>query len=109
MASDATEADLLTRWLAPDDAERAFRVVDTATSAGRELVAACGLPWRGFDGAGDVEQYTAGFVRFADVSMALSLPPRADWVVSLEWYARSARVPGAVSCWLRQKEAVGNP
>ena len=39
--------------------------------------------WRGYDGAGDVEEYTNGFVRFVDLTIPLALP-RADWVVSLE-------------------------
>ena len=39
--------------------------------------------YRGFDGAGDVEAYTRGFVSFIDLTMPLALP-RADWVVSLE-------------------------
>ena len=49
---------------------------------GRELVSE-GLQWSGFDGAGDVEEFTGGFVRFADLTMPLALP-RADWVISLE-------------------------
>jgi hypothetical protein len=39
--------------------------------------------WLGYDGAGDVEEYTRGFVRFADLTLPLALP-RADWVVALE-------------------------
>ena len=39
--------------------------------------------WRGYDGAGDVEEYTQGFVKFVDLTIPLALP-RADWVVSLE-------------------------
>ena len=50
---------------------------------GHELQADCGLRWRGYDGAGDIEEYTRGFVHFADLTIPLSLP-RADWVVSLE-------------------------
>lgn len=49
---------------------------------GRELRQE-GLDWRGFDGAGDIVEYTDGFVRFADLTIPLALP-RADWVVSLE-------------------------
>jgi hypothetical protein len=37
----------------------------------------------GFDGAGNVEEVTGGFVRFADLSLPLQMP-RADWVVALE-------------------------
>ena len=39
--------------------------------------------WRGYDGAGDIEQYTEGFVQFVDLTVPLVLP-RADWVLSLE-------------------------
>lgn len=39
--------------------------------------------WRGFDGAGNVEEATDGFVQFVDLTVPLSLP-RADWVLSLE-------------------------
>ena len=41
------------------------------------------LVWRGYDGAGNVESYTRGFVRFVDLTTPLALP-RADWVLSLE-------------------------
>lgn len=36
----------------------------------------------GYDGAGDVEEFTHGFVNYIDLSSLLSLP-RADWVASL--------------------------
>ena len=42
-----------------------------------------GINWRGYDGAGNVEQYTNGYVRFFDLTLPLSLP-KADWVLSLE-------------------------
>ena len=35
--------------------------------------------WQGWDGAGDVEEYTRGLVSFVDLTMPLALP-RADWV-----------------------------
>ncbi len=41
------------------------------------------IDWRGYDGAGNVEDFTGGFVRFFDLTLPLSLP-RADWVLSLE-------------------------
>ena len=41
------------------------------------------IAWRGYDGAGNIEEYTNGFVRFFDLTVNLSLP-RADWVLSLE-------------------------
>ena len=41
------------------------------------------LDWRGFDGAGNVEEVTNGFVRYFDLTVPLSLP-RTDWVMSLE-------------------------
>ena len=41
------------------------------------------IAWHGYDGAGNIEEYTSGFVRFFDLTIPLSLP-RADWVLSLE-------------------------
>lgn len=41
------------------------------------------LLYRGYDGAGDVEVYTQGFLRFFDLSIPLNLPV-SDWVMSLE-------------------------
>jgi len=41
------------------------------------------IDWQGYDGAGNVEMYTKGFVRFFDLTLPLSLP-RADWMLSLE-------------------------
>lgn len=41
------------------------------------------IPYRGYDGAGNVELATSGFVQWFDLSLPLSLP-RADWVLSLE-------------------------
>lgn len=41
------------------------------------------VDWRGYDGAGNVEAFTGGFVRFVDLTIPLSLP-KADWVLSLE-------------------------
>lgn len=39
--------------------------------------------WQGYDGAGDVKNFTRGFVSFVDLTIPLALP-RADWVLSLE-------------------------
>lgn len=39
--------------------------------------------WRGWDGAGNVEEWTNGFVEWFDLTMPLSMP-KADWVMSLE-------------------------
>ena len=39
--------------------------------------------YRGLDGAGNVEEVTDGFVRFADLTKPLATP-RADWVLSTE-------------------------
>tara|TARA_B110000046_G_scaffold161381_1_gene175074 strand:- start:182 stop:1141 length:960 start_codon:yes stop_codon:yes gene_type:complete len=38
--------------------------------------------YMGYDGAGDVEAFTRGFIRYVDLSLQLSLR-RADWVASL--------------------------
>ena len=42
-----------------------------------------GFLWRGFDGAGNIEAVTDGFVDWFDLTLPLSLP-RAHWVISLE-------------------------
>jgi hypothetical protein len=41
------------------------------------------LDYRAYDGAGNVEKYTHGFLNYFDLTMPLSLP-KADWVMSLE-------------------------
>ena len=40
--------------------------------------------YRGYDGSGNIDVLTNGFVKYADMSQPLRLSPRADWVVSLE-------------------------
>ena len=42
------------------------------------------LQYRGYDGAGNVEAYTGGFVRFFDATASSLELPRADWLLSLE-------------------------
>ena len=41
------------------------------------------VEWNSYDGAGNTEEYTKGFVNFVDLTLPLDLP-KADWVVSLE-------------------------
>ena len=41
------------------------------------------LLYRGYDGAGDVEDYTFGYLQFFDLTIPLNLPV-SDWVLSLE-------------------------
>ena len=41
------------------------------------------LKWNSYDGAGNVYEYTKGFVNYCDLTFPLELP-KADWVVSLE-------------------------
>lgn len=41
------------------------------------------LIYRGYDGAGDVEEYTYGYLKFFDLSIPLNLPV-TDWVISFE-------------------------
>lgn len=41
------------------------------------------IAWNAYDGAGDIVEYTKGFVEYFDLTMPLELP-RADWVISLE-------------------------
>jgi len=41
------------------------------------------LIYKGYDGAGDVEDYTHGYLRFFDLTIPLNLP-RTDWILCLE-------------------------
>ena len=51
---------------------------------GKALLARDGRhDYRAYDGSGNVEQWTKGFVRFADITTPLSLP-KAHWVVTTE-------------------------
>ena len=42
------------------------------------------VDFRAFDGSGNIDALTDGFVHYADLSQPLELRPRADWVFSLE-------------------------
>lgn len=42
------------------------------------------VAWRGYDGAGDVERFTDGYVHYADLTLPTLALPRADYVLSLE-------------------------
>ena len=61
-------------------------VLDLGAGVGQygHALVAKGLKWRGYDGAGDVEDYTDGYVKYADLTAPLSLHDRADWVMCLE-------------------------
>ena len=51
---------------------------------GHELMARKpNLKYASFDGAGNVEEYTEGFVGFFDLAIPLAVP-RADWILCLE-------------------------
>lgn len=41
------------------------------------------IRYRGYDGAGNIEAYTKGFLQWIDLTKPLALP-RSDWVMSLE-------------------------
>lgn len=41
------------------------------------------VEWKSYDGAGNVYEYTKGFVNYFDLTLPLELP-KADWVVALE-------------------------
>ena len=86
VAADAIIVDVLLRLLRPQ-ASQSTSVLDLGAGLGQYghalLSAEPGVRWRGFDGAGNVEEVTGGFVQFMDLTVPLSLP-RADWVLSLE-------------------------
>lgn len=50
----------------------------------QHLLANFSIKWRGYDGALNVDSYTNGYVRFADLSRPVHLGFVADWVMSLE-------------------------
>jgi hypothetical protein len=41
------------------------------------------IEWNSYDGAGNIYEYTKGFVNYFDLTLPLELP-KADWVVNLE-------------------------
>ena len=40
--------------------------------------------WRGYEGSGNIQEASRGFVHWADLSVHFNLPERADWVMCLE-------------------------
>ena len=68
-----------------DVAGRNASVLDLGCGVGHYAgpLRACGLTWRGYDGADNIEEATGGRVAFADVTAPLHLDT-ADWVVALE-------------------------
>ena len=84
--ADAVIVDVLHRLLSPPGG-RQLSINDFGAGVGQYGRALLSLnpstQWRGFDGSGDCESYTSGFVRFIDLTMPLSLP-RAHWVLLLE-------------------------
>ena len=92
LAADSTVVDFLSRLLkrCEDDACASWRsrsLNDFGAGIGgygRALLAVDSrFRWSGYDGAGNIEEASNGFVRYFDLTTPLSLP-RADYVMSLE-------------------------
>ena len=82
---------LLVNITSPANASRSarrFSINDFGAGVGQygaALLAAQPASWYlAYDGAGDVEWYTSGFVSFVDLTLPNLALPRADWVLSLE-------------------------
>ena len=80
--ADAIIVDVLLQILKPDGGSRAS-VLDLGAGLsqyGHALLSADSrVAWRGYDGAGNVEESTGSFVRFVDLTVPLSLPRAAVW------------------------------
>ena len=83
----ATLIALLTRQFDAPASPRWMTLIDFGAGVGQYGHALLSqepqLNYRGYDGAGGVETFTRGFLRYVDLTVQLSLP-RADWVLSLE-------------------------
>jgi len=76
----------LLRRRASDDGARFWSITDFGAGVGQyghALLSFDDFPYRGYDGAGNAEQVSGGFLRFVDFTLPLCLP-RTDWVMSLE-------------------------
>jgi hypothetical protein len=90
VVADDVVVSTLIQLLAPPGAGRShLTLLDFGAGVGqygRALIAAqpqLARAYRGFDGAGNVENVTKGFVRFFDLTTNLALG-RSDWVMSIE-------------------------
>ena len=92
LAADSMVVDFLTRLLrrCDDDACVSWRSLSLSDFGagiggyGRALLARdTRYKWVGYDAAGNIEEASAGFVKFFDLTTPLSLP-RTDYVMSLE-------------------------
>ena len=83
--ADSTLVDVLSRLLA-DEKHGPVSIVDFGAGVGQVCHTLLSLNpranCRAYDGGGDVEEVTGGFVRFLDLSVELALQP-ADWLLSL--------------------------
>ena len=86
-AADETVVAALHRLLSPSKGSEFQSLLDLGAGVGQYGHALLALDLRhryaGYDGAGDVENVTVGFVRYADLTTPLMVP-RADWVFSAE-------------------------
>eukprot|EP00585_Thalassiosira_rotula_P008075 CAMPEP_0196139394 /NCGR_PEP_ID=MMETSP0910-20130528/6686_1 /TAXON_ID=49265 /ORGANISM="Thalassiosira rotula, Strain GSO102" /LENGTH=331 /DNA_ID=CAMNT_0041400111 /DNA_START=135 /DNA_END=1127 /DNA_ORIENTATION=- len=78
---------IVTELLAFIDKEKISSINDFGAGVGQYKHAILserpGITWNSYDGAGNVHEYTQGFVDYVDLTLPLELP-RSDWVLSLE-------------------------
>ena len=88
-AADSTVVAALDRLLRPHQSDSAYHsILDVGAGVGQYGHALLALDphhrYFGFDGAGDIENTTDRFVKFADLTSRLMRAPLADWVFSTE-------------------------
>jgi hypothetical protein len=85
-AADSNVLAALDRLLSPTAAHGRLSLIDFGAGIGQYARGLLGRSHivRPYDGAGDVEEFTGGLVRFADLTAPALALPRADWVLSTE-------------------------
>ena len=94
VAADSGIVTFLDRLLRECDADAGIRcdtrhsLIDLGAGVGQYGHALLAMEpthqYRGYDGAGNVEQVTRGFIQWADLTDTMLKLPAADWVLSLE-------------------------
>ena len=109
--ADAIIVDVLLQMLKPAGGSRAS-VLDLGAGLGQYghalLSADSHVAWRGYDGAGNVEESTGSFVRFVDLTVPLSLPRAAVWSEPSCWQRQSWPPPVRFALVFAHSDPVGS-